>query len=57
MKNLRPVIAVAASLCAVGALTACGPVASTGSTADASASGEDQLTVFISGDVNVQDLW
>lgn len=57
MKNLRPVIAISAALCAVGALTACGPVASTGSSADASASGEDQLTVFISGDVNVQDLW
>jgi len=56
VKKLRHVIAASTALCAVGALAACGPVAATGSDADASATG-DSLTVFISGDVNVQDLW
>lgn len=57
MQKLRHVIAASTALCAVGALAACGPVAATGSDADASATGEDSLTVFISGDVNVQNLW
>lgn len=43
---------------ALGALTACAPVASAGSAADAATGGGgDTITVFISGDTNVQDLW
>lgn len=42
---------------AAGLLSACAPVASSGSAADASSDVETGVTVFISGDTNVQDLW
>lgn len=42
---------------AAGLLSACAPVATSGSAADASSDGEAGITVFISGDTNVQDLW
>lgn len=57
VKKLRHVLAASTALCAVGALAACGPVAATGSDADAAAASDESITVFISGDVNVQDLW
>ncbi len=55
---------LSAGLVGVAALalaTACGPVASGGSSADTGGSddgaGGSRLTVFISGDTNLQDLW
>ncbi|WP_231916049.1 extracellular solute-binding protein [Microbacterium karelineae] len=47
----------AVGLCAVGVLAACGPVAATGTSADTTTDDSSSLTVFISGDTNVQDLW
>lgn len=50
-----------AGLAAVALTTACGPVASDGSAADAAGSeggdADSTITVFISGDTNLQDLW
>ncbi|WP_105566034.1 extracellular solute-binding protein [Microbacterium halophytorum] len=56
MTRKRALGAAAAGIAAVGALAGCGPVATDGSAADAS-TGDSSLTVFISGDTNVQDLW
>ncbi|MGO1956096.1 extracellular solute-binding protein [Microbacterium sp.] len=56
MIRKRAFPAAAAGIAAVGVLAGCGPVAADGSAADAS-TGESSLTVFISGDTNVQDLW
>src|SRR5690606_38445679 len=54
----RPLVVTAALSLAAAALTACGPVASTGSNAgDTEGGGDKTVTVFISGDTNVQDLW
>lgn len=53
----RALSTAAIGLCAVGALAACGPVAATGTSADTSTDDGSNLTVFISGDTNVQDLW
>lgn len=58
MTHKRSLAAGFLAVCAVGALTACAPVAATGTSADASSGGDGtSLTVFISGDTNVQDLW
>lgn len=49
-----------AGLCTLALTTACGPVASDGSAADGDGGeegGSSSLTVFISGDTNLQDLW
>lgn len=53
----RTLTTAAAALCAVGALTACGPIAASGTAADPTTVDGSSLTVFISGDTNVQDLW
>lgn len=53
----RLLAATFAAFTAAGLLSACAPVASDGSAAAGSSAGGDDLTVFISGDTNLQDLW
>ncbi len=55
MTTKRSLAFALSALAALGALTACAPVAAGATTASGDASGS--VTVFISGDTNVQDLW
>lgn len=60
MTTKRLLAAGLAGLCTLALTTACGPVASDGSAADdggGEEGGSSSLTVFISGDTNLQDLW
>lgn len=59
MISKRLLTAGLAGLCTVTLATACGPVASDGSAAAGgdSEGGSSNITIFISGDTNLQDLW
>ncbi|WP_232527754.1 extracellular solute-binding protein [Microbacterium suaedae] len=57
MNTKRALSTAAIGLCAVGALAACGPVSATGTSGDSSTEDGTNLTVFISGDTNIETLW
>lgn len=57
MTKKRFIATALIGLSAIAATAACAPVASPGSSGDKAQDGAKGVTVFISGDTNVQDLW
>lgn len=56
--RMRHVVSAAAGIAVVAmSLAGCGVTSSTGSSGSSTSSGNQTVTVFISGDTNVQDLW